>query len=453
MKIAAVFPALVLSFWPVIAPAQGTARMERIAAFYRNRDAFMGTVVVAKENRIVFEKSFGYAQVERQIPFERDTRFPIGSLSKQFTAAAVLLLQQDGKLETSDPVARFYPGAPAAWAHITLRNLLTQTSGIPDVDFSVATRNGAHQPEEEIKTVIAQPLKFEPGTKFDYSNVNYVLLGMAIERASGETYCRFLEARIFRPLGLTQTGCDWRSGGVRHSASGYRPKGTGYVAAEEDDLTGIAGAGGLYSTAGNLIRWTEALHGGRVLNQASLKEMTTPFLDGYAYGLEVEDGKRISHDGAIDGFYAGLDYLPGTRSIVVVLSNVNTDGNRASPGAFAMEAELMELLIDKDSILPSEGKELALSDETLRHYVGRYKATDSENAASFTVTLQGNHLMFQADGPGNRAAQLRAESQTDFYVVDDKAELEVDFDPDGSATIVDYNEHSGIPFTRISESK
>ena len=440
---------LAISLREVRIYAQTSSRIEHITEFYRQRDGFMGTAAVARNGRIVFEKNYGYANLKQQMPFAQDTRFPVGSVSKQFTAAAILLLQQDGKLKTSDPIAKFYKGAPASWAHIVLRNLLTQTSGLPDFNFSEAVRHGPRRPQETIQTVIEQPLRFEPGKAYDYSNANYVLLGMVIEGASGEPYCRFLQERIFEPLRLTQTGCGWRSGSIPHGASGYRPAATGLVAAESDDLTSISGAGSLYSTTADLIRWTSALYGGRVLNRSSLKEMITPFLDGYAYGLEVDDGKRIGHNGVIDGFYVAVDYLPKTRTIVVVLSNVNSDGNQRSPGAFAMETELIELAIDKHSILPSEGNELYFPDEILRRYVGRYRATDSHNPASFEVSLNGDHLVLQLDGSSGSAAQLRAESQSDFYVADQ--EVEVDFDQPGSAVVIDYNGHSTIQFVRERE--
>jgi CubicO group peptidase (beta-lactamase class C family) len=428
--------------------AQQPTRMRQIAAFYRHRDGFMGTVAVARNGRIVFEKSYGYAKLEQQIPFAQDTRFPIGSVSKQITAAAILLLQQDGKLTTGDTIARFYDRAPAAWGRITLRNLLTQTSGIPDFDFAEAVRHGPRLPQTNIETVIEKPLKFEPGTAFDYSNVNYLLLGMVVERASGEPYCRFLQERIFAPLRLTQTGCGWRSGFISRSASGYRPAAKGFVPAENDDLTSISGAGSLYSTAHDLVRWTSALHGGRLLKQSSLREMTHPFLRGYAYGLEIDGSSRIGHNGAVDGFYSAIDYLPRTRMVVLVLSNVNLNGNESSPGAFAMEAELIELTLDQHAILPSEGKELYLPHEVLRRYVGRYKATAPRNPVAFEVSSKGDHLFFQLSG-GNPSVQLRAESQANFYVVDQ--EVEIDFDMSGTAVVIDYNGHSATQFIRQEE--
>jgi CubicO group peptidase (beta-lactamase class C family) len=435
--------AISLCHLPVL--AQQSSRMEHIAEFYRQRDGFMGTVAVANNGRTVFERSYGYANLEQQTPVAQDTRFPIGSLSKQFTAAAILLLQQDGKLKTSDPIGHFYNRAPAAWTQITLRHLLTQTSGIPDFDFAEAVRHGPRLPQENIETVIAQPLKFEPGTAFDYSNANYLLLGMVIESASGEPYCRFLQERLFAPLRLLQTGCGWRSGFIPHGAYGYRPIAKGFVPAQNDDLTSISGAGSLYSTANDLIRWTSALHGGGLLTQSSLLEMTKPFVDGYAYGLEVDGDSRIGHNGVIDGFYTAVDYLPKTRTVVLVFSNVNSNDNVSSPGAFAMEVELMELAIDKHAILPSEGKELRLPDEILSRHVGRYKAAGHHDPAAFEVSSRGDHLFLQLGGDSS-PMQLRAESQSSFYVADH--ELEVDFDPSGAAIVIDYNGHSTRQFIR-----
>ena len=149
---------LAISLSAVRMYTQTSSRIDHITEFYRHRDGFMGTVVVTRKGRIVFEKSYGYANVEKQSPFAQDTRFPIGSLSKQFTAAAILLLQEDGKLKTSDSIRQFYKDAPAAWAQITLRNLLTQTSGIPDFDFSESceartSSTGEEYPDGNLATI------------------------------------------------------------------------------------------------------------------------------------------------------------------------------------------------------------------------------------------------------------------------------------------------------------
>ena len=293
-------------------------------------------VAVARDHQIVFQHGYGYANLESKISFTLNTRFRIGSLTKQFTAAAILLLQQDGKLKTSDPIGRFYPNSPGAWSKITLRNLLSHTSGIPDVDFGLVAKNSLHTPEELMKGIPEKALEFQPGTKSEYANINYMLLGRVIEKASGEPYCQFIQERIFSPLQLTETGCDSNSD-TGPACLGYRPSAHGPVAVENYALSSLTGAGNLYSSARDLIRWTEALHGGKVLSSASLTEMTTPFLDGYGYGLQIdteEGALDISHNGTVDGFFSCLDYIPQTKTTVVILSNLVGEGNHTTPGTF-----------------------------------------------------------------------------------------------------------------------
>ena len=314
--------------------AQLSARIQHAAKFYRDRDGFSGVIAVQRDHNLIYESGYGYANAALRTPFQADTRFPIGSVSKQFTAAAVLLLQQDGKLKTSDAIRLYYPDAPPSWSSITLRNLLTHTSGIPDFDFGRIYRDSPHQPEDLFKDVLNKPLDFRPGTQFEYSNINCMLLGIVIERASGQGFCQFLHDHILGPLRLKQTGCVWNAQ-VARSAHGYHSSPRGLVPFEDNDLSGITGGGSLYSSADDLIRWTKALFGGKVLSQASFSEMTTPFLNDYGYGLSIEsEGGQldISHTGAVDGFFATLDYLPTTRTTVVVLSNLTAEGNQSTRG-------------------------------------------------------------------------------------------------------------------------
>ncbi len=453
-----VLSALAISFVLAVplAPAQAVptmaARIDRAATFYQNRDGFMGMVAVARDQQIIFQRGYGYANLESQISFEPDTRFRIGSLSKQFTAAAILLLQQDGKLKTRDPIGRFYPNSPARWSKITLRNLLTHTSGIPDVDFALVAKNSPHTPEDLMKGIPEKALEFLPGTRAEYANINYMLLGRVIEQASGEPYCRFLQERIFSPLQLTETGCDTNSNLVPHRAYGYRPSAHGPVAVEDDDLSSLAGAGNLYSSADDLIRWTEALHGGKVLSSASLTEMTTPFLDGYGYGLEIDgqdDALDISHNGTVDGFFSCLDYIPHTKTTVVVLSNLVGEGNRITPGTLALDTELVHLAMRDDAILPSEGREAKVPKKILRAYRGTYRSTDAKNPQFLVVTYADDHLYVQNEGAKNEPARMLAETPSKFYLTNQ--EIELTFDPRvaGRLEIADFTATSGAVFMRV----
>ncbi len=413
----------------------------------------MGMVAVARDHQVIFQRGYGYANLEWQIPFTSDTRFRVGSLTKQFTATAILLLQQDGKLKTSDPISRFYPDSPAAWSSITLRNLLTHTSGIPDVDFSMILKLSAHTPEELMKGIPAKPLRVQPGTKYEYANINYMLLGRVIEKASGEPYCRFLKDRIFTPLQLNETGCDWNSALVPHRAYGYRPSADGPVGVENDDLSSLTGAGNLYSSAGDLIRWTEALHGGKVLSPASLGEMLTPFLDGYGYGLQIDSSQGsldISHNGAVDGFFSFLDYIPQTRTTVVVLSNLVAGGNHSTPGTVALDTEIVRLAMSDNAILRSEGTEASVSAEILRTYTGRYRSTDPDRPQVILFSVADGHLYIQNEGAKNMV-RMFAETSSQFYLANQ--EIELIFDPHnaGNLQVVDLSGINAISFTRIED--
>ncbi len=429
-------------------------RMDRAAKFYQDRDGFMGVVAVTRDGQIILQRGYGYANLEWQIPFTPNTRFRIGSLTKQFTATAILLLQEDGKLKTSDPISRFYPDSPAAWNNITLRNLLTHTSGIPDVEFGLVLKFSPHTPEELMKGITEKPLKFQPGTKSEYANINYMLLGRVIEKASGEPYCRFLTDRIFSPLGLDDTGCDWNSALVPHRAYGYHPSAGGPVAVEDDDLSSLAGAGNLYSSTGDLIRWTEALHGGKVLSPASLAEMLNPFLDGYGYGLQIDSSNGtldISHNGTVDGFFSFLDYIPQTRTTVVVLSNLVAEGNHSTPGSASLDTELVRLAISDNAILRSEGKEASVSAEILRTYGGRYRSTDPDRPQVLLFSMADGHLYIQNEGAKN-TVRMFAETSSQFYLANQ--EIEFTFDPHnaGSLLVVDLSGLNAVTFARVEDS-
>lgn len=456
-----VLSALAISFVLVAAPAPAqavptmAARIDQAATFYQNRDGFMGMVAVARDHQIIFQRGYGYANLESQISFTPDTRFRIGSLTKQFTAAGILLLQQDGKLKTHDHISRFYPNSPAAWRKITLRNLLTHTSGIPDVDFGLVANNSLHTPEDLMKGIPEKPLEFKPGTKAEYANINFMFLGRVIEQASGEPYCRFLQERIFGPLQLTETGCDTNSNQAPQRAVGYRPSEHGPVAVEDYELSTLTGAGNLYSSVGDLIRWTEALHGGKVLSSAALTEMTTPFLDFYGYGLQIdtEDGTLdISHNGTVDGFFSCLDYIPRTKTTVVVLSNLVGERNQTTPGTLALDTELVHLAISDDAILPSEGREANVPEKILRAYSGRYRSTDPVHPVFLVVTYADGHLYIKNEGAKTEPARMFAETPLKFYLTIQEVELTFDPRVAGSLQFVDFSGISGAVFMRVAES-
>jgi CubicO group peptidase (beta-lactamase class C family) len=313
-----------------------------------------GAVAVSMDGRQVFSRGYGLANLETATPVGGDAVFRIGSLTKQFTAAAVLLLVQDGRLQIDDPAAKYLPELPRD-DPTTLRQLLNHTSGIADYvgrpGFERETMV-PHTTDQLVAYVTAQtPLHlFPPGTQWRYSSSNYILAGAIVERVSDMPLGRFLETRIFDPLGMTQTALDDEHDVVPHRATGYDRTAHGFSNARQISMTVPFAAGAIRSTPHDLLLWTEALSHGRVLKPAALRLMTTParLNDGSPAMETLPDGGRrpvsygmglfvggdparpdLWHEGAIDGFTSHLGLFGRTDFAVAVL--VNTSPNEHLP--------------------------------------------------------------------------------------------------------------------------
>ena len=404
-------------------------RMEQVVRSYVDSKRFMGSVLVARDGRVLLDKGYGYADLEWNIPNDPDTIFRLGSVTKQFTAAAILLLEERGKLKASDPVSVYLPDAPAAWAKITIFNLLTHTSGIPNytefADFP-RTEPFPTTPAQLVARFEAKPLDFQPGEKWAYSNSNYALLGLLIEKVSGQSYRDFLQQNIFTPLKMSHSGYDSNAAIIPHRASGYAPGPNGPQHAGYTDMTIPYAAGALYSTTRDLRLWEEALYGGKLLSAASLKKMTTPFLSGYALGLFAgQNGGHavFSHSGGIEGFNTYLAYYPDEKMIVAVLGNLNGDAPDRIGG------QLAAIVHGETVVLPSERHEMAVDPHVLVTYVGNYELAPGFVIA---VTLENGQLMGQATGQPK--FPLFAESPTSFFLKVVDAQIEFSKDKAGAVT-------------------
>lgn len=402
-------------------PAQEyVSRLDEIAQSYVSNKQFMGSVLLVRDQTVLFNKGYGFANVEWNVPNDSKTKFRLGSVTKQFTAACVLLLEERGKLKTDAPVTKYLPNAPASWDKVTIYHLLTHTSGIPSfTDFPdyASTEAFPTTPEKLVSRFRDRPLDFQPGEKFKYSNSGYVLLGYLIEKLSGQNYSQFVEENIFKPLKMQDSGYDSNSAIIPHRASGYTPdpegiRNTGYV-----DMTVPFSAGALYSTTEDLVRWEQGLYSGKVLSAASLQKMTTPAKDNYAMGLVVstENGHRkFSHGGSIEGFNTSLAYYPDDKLAVVVLGNVNG----GAPDQIARQ--LGEVVHGQRVVLPTERKEVTLPPDTLAKYVGGYELAPG---VVIRMTVENGQLMTQATGQPK--FPLYAESESKFFlkVVDAQVEF------------------------------
>lgn len=396
------------------------ARMEQVIQSYVSGHQFMGSVLVARNGSVMLSKGYGSANLEWGIPNSPTTKFRLGSLTKQFTAAAILLLEERGKLSVNDTVKKCIPDAPAAWDKVTIFHLLTHTSGIPSFtsfpDYG-PTEAIPTTPEKLVARFRDKPLEFQPGEKFNYSNSGYVLLGYVIEKISGQSYASFVEQNIFGPLGMKDSGTDSNAAIIPNRASGYEPDPKGPKNAGFVHMSIPYAAGALYSTTGDLLRWEQGLFGGKLLKPESLKKMTTPFKGDYAFGLgvhSVNSHKVIDHGGGIEGFNTHLSYYPEDKVVVAVLGNLNGGGPSAIAG------KLGALAHGEKVLLPNERKEVAVSSKILAEYAGTYVMSPTFN---LVMTVEDGQLMTQATG--QMKLPLFAESETMFFlkVVDAQVEF------------------------------
>lgn len=390
-------PALALGLVGLCSAQASGVRAQQLMQAYADDGWFMGSVLIAQNGQVVLNKSYGWADAEWSIPNSPSTRFAIASITKEFTAASILLLEERGKLKTDDLVKKYLPDVPASWDKITIYHLLTHTSGIPDAGVEY----DSGPPEKMV--LHDKPLEFQPGENWKYSNMGYVVLGYVLERLSGQTYEEFVRENIFKPLGMNDSGMDSNFTVISRRASGYSPGENGIDNAERIYRSAFA-AGGLYSTTEDIFRWEEGLLGGKLLKPASLRKMTTPFKSNWACGLYVKHVNghlMIEQSGGAIGFNADAAYYPEDKLVVIILGNLNTRIMKiATALAQAVQGETITTSLPKAIVLPKE---------VLQRYVGTYEFPDDDR---FVVTLHGDHLL--ADY-GQRY-RLFPESETRFFI-------------------------------------
>lgn len=315
--------------------AQELARTldETISAFHAAQ-AFNGAVLVAKGDDVLLSKGYGTAVMEWDIAVTPDTRFRIGSVTKQFTAAIILKLEEAGRIDLQAKLRTYIPDYPSSQAdRITIHQLLTHTSGLPSYTelprFMEERTRRAFAPDSMFAEFAHLPLEFEPGSAWNYSNSGYFVLGAVIERVTGKPYDRVLREMLLDPLGLRASGYEHNEDVIEHMAGGYVRMPGGMRRAAWLDASVPYAAGMMYATVGDLYRWTRALHAGQVFSKSeTLEQMTTPVMENYGYGLAmhtVKAGERewrvVEHGGGIFGFSSSLQYFPEEEYTIVVLDN------------------------------------------------------------------------------------------------------------------------------------
>jgi D-alanyl-D-alanine carboxypeptidase len=376
-------------------------------------------VAVVRDGQVVFMKAYGMADVAKGIANSPGTIFRLASVTKTFTAAAVLQLVEGGKLKLDDPLSKFVPDFPNA-DKIRISHLLSHTAGVPDFI-----------PYDEVKK---RPLEFEPGSRINYSNNGYYLLGRIVEKVSGQPWDEYLRDHIFRPLGMKHSGYD-RTVELAGRATGYLAgaDGTYQPIAPQDALGGDAG-GGLYSTVEDMALWAGGLASGKLLTKETLERASTPGLltDGRrtAYGFgwmttTYRGLREVGHGGDATGFNTYFARYPDEKLTVIVLSNV---GMRP-PGPLPVAADLVHRIAEvwlEDRMQKADAQpDVKVDPAILESYIGRYKVDAPEviiqnMGTHVVITRQGDHLVAEA---GPMTAPLLAKSDTVFQALGSPAEL------------------------------
>jgi len=389
-----------------------------------------GSILIAKDGRVVFNKSYGLANRELRVGIDANTKFRIGSISKQFTAAAILLLQERNALHLADPISKFISGFPSG-ERITLQTLLIHTSGVPrDLPDHRNFSKVGHSIRQLVDIVKSLPLDFEPGAKYQYSNLGYLLLADVVEEASGRDYGTFLKDNIFVPLSMNETGVDRQDEILEHRASGYQTGvGTELINAQFEDMSSEAGYGSLYSTVEDLLKWEKAWNTDQVLRKSSWAQMFQDYGHGYGFAVSVDKlfGHTVmGHDGSVNGFNAFVRSFPDQRVCIIYVGNIE------SGALLKLPDDLAAIIFgERYEIPPLRPPHVALKQAQLLPYVGSYLLFPG---FPLDTELQGNELYLRGGGSGEEYLALTPLSDSHFFYRHLYGDITFVKDPTGQVT-------------------
>ena len=392
------------------------------------RQRIPGLSLAIVKNGAVFKTAgYGLANIELNAAASPETVYQSGSIGKQFTAAAVMLLVEDGKINLDDSIEKYFTDTPESWKKITIRHLLTHTSGILNIPPTEINYRLDYTDEEIVKKAFAQPLAFASGESWSYSNTAYILLGIIIKKATGKFYGDFLRERIFKPLGMNSSRVISESDIVSNRAAGYKIvkgelKNQEYVS---PSLNRTAD-GTLYLTVGDLAKWDAALSAGKLFKKTSLEQMFTPVkLNGgktYSYGFgwfinNVRGHSLIEHGGGWQGFTSHIARYTDDKLTIIVLTNI-----------FAADVSGIAHGIAEIYIPELRRTAINLDPQTLAVYAGQYELAPN---LILTVKIESGKLFLQM---GNRSEELFAESETKFFLKAVDAQITFVKDEKGQAS-------------------
>jgi CubicO group peptidase (beta-lactamase class C family) len=442
---------LLLLLLPIFATAQKdySALLRQFMTGQNKYFRFNGNVLVAKDGKIIYQQALGYADRTSNRMLDDNSVFELASVSKQFTAMAIMICKEKGLLSYDDNIKKFFPQLP--YDNITVRSLLTHTSGLPSYE-SQFEKNWDHRKIAYNKDVVEMlaklkdTLNFKPGSKWQYSNTGYAVLAAIIEKVSGMSYNDFLAKNIFQPLGMSHTFVYNSRRSTYKFPADYA---LGYVYSDSlkryilpDSLhnydyvyylDGIVGDGCVNSTTGDLFKWDRALYSNSIVSKTSLNEMLSPLVPTragdtstyYGYGVMVMPhtsvGKTVSHTGGWPGYATMINRHTDRDETIIILSN-----NASNIGL--MNASLESILAGEDLTMPYEHKEVKIDTSILSRYAGKYFA-----ALTLQLIVKDGKLYRHRNGTPD--IELKPESQTKFFYADG-TDRQVEFEVDNSGKVV-----------------
>lgn len=377
-------------------------------------------VLVAKKGEIVYNKAFGAANIELNVPLRTDMVFRIGSVTKQFTAVAILQLVEQGKLSLQDSIQKYIKDYPSKGHIITIEHLLTHTSGIKDylqINYSSPfLERWDFTPKQLIDSFKNVPMEFAPGAKFSYSNSGYALLGYIIEKVSGMYFQDYMQQNLFKPLGLSNTFCDNAGSIIPKRVNGYVKEVQGYKNADYWSMTVAYSAGSMVSCVEDLLKWHTALHSYKILKKETLDKAFTSFMlkDGtpaeYGYGWflkQVNGTRSIAHGGAISGFRSNALYYPAEDVFIAVLFNCG-----------CARVDELSLAISGLALGRPMQTDIKVSDAVLNACTGTYYLV-SNPKRTIVLTKENDHLLAMISGQGSFPLLFQSDTKFQFKNVAD----------------------------------
>jgi CubicO group peptidase (beta-lactamase class C family) len=410
----------------VTAPDETIKAIDRIASEDIDKKKVASYAVgVMKDGRLILARGYGFADLENEVPATAETVYRLGSITKQFTAMAILQLAEQGKLSVDDELTKFLPDYPLAGHKVTVHQLLNHTSGIRSYtsqkDFFKRAR-GDFSHDELLALFKNEPFDFDPGTKWLYNNSGYYLLGMIVEKASGQSYEKYLDEHIFRPVGMSATRYGHLRPLIRHRAMGYKPSSGNLINDDPISMDAPGAAGALVSTVLDLIKWHQALEAGDLLSSASYEALyrATTLSDGktqqygYGWGLgELASHRKLSHGGGINGFSTMIARYPDDRLAVIVLANT------AGADTGGVERRIAKVVLgveDKPVVdLPTDA-------ELLGRFVGKYQASKG----AVEISTEDGKLYVTPQGQARDQLKYQGEQ---VFVSTKNAEIRIHFTP------------------------